>query len=104
MIDDNKKMFIPHLAIGIDFFHSAFVNPCMMLNQRRSQSGAGLTAHLPIECPMSNYCRDGTIAFQGSHSMGDGQIFLKSLRDASFNKDLSNEPTLGWIHLAGQYL
>jgi hypothetical protein len=30
MIDDNQKMFIPHLAIVNDFFHSAFVNPCMM--------------------------------------------------------------------------
>jgi hypothetical protein len=36
--------------------------------------------------------------------MGDGRIFLKSLRDASLNKDLSNEPTFGRIHLAGQYL
>ncbi len=26
MIDDNKKMFIPHLAIENNFFHSAFVN------------------------------------------------------------------------------
>jgi hypothetical protein len=25
--------------------------------------------------------------------MGDGRIFLKTRRDASFNKDLSNEPT-----------
>jgi hypothetical protein len=24
--------------------------------------------------------------------MGDGRIFLKTRRDASFNKDLSNEP------------
>ncbi len=36
--------------------------------------------------------------------MGGGQIFLKTRRDASFNKDLSNEPTFDWIHLAGQYL
>jgi len=35
--------------------------------------------------------------------MGDGRIFLKSLRDTSFNKDLSNESTFGRIHLAGQY-
>jgi hypothetical protein len=34
--------------------------------------------------------------------MGDGRIFLKSRRDASFNEDLWNEPSLGWIHLAGQ--
>jgi len=33
--------------------------------------------------------------------MGGGQIFLKSLRDTSFNKDLSNEPNFGRIHLAG---
>ncbi len=41
---------------------------------------------------------------KGSHSMGDGRIFLKTCRDASFNKDLSNEPNFDWIHLAGQYL
>ncbi len=36
--------------------------------------------------------------------MVDGRIFLQSLRDASFNKDLSNEPNFNRIHLAGQYL
>ncbi len=36
--------------------------------------------------------------------MGDQRIFLKSRHDASFNKDLSNEPTFDQIHLAGQYL
>ncbi len=41
---------------------------------------------------------------KGSHSMGDGRIFLKNRRDASFNKDLSNEPNFDQIHLAGQYL
>jgi hypothetical protein len=30
MIDDNQKMFIPPLAIENDFFHSAFVNPCII--------------------------------------------------------------------------
>jgi hypothetical protein len=35
--------------------------------------------------------------------MGDGQIFLKTGRDDSFNKDLSNEPNFNQIHLAGQY-
>ncbi len=34
--------------------------------------------------------------------MGYGRIFLKSLCDTSFNKDLSNEPNFG--RLAGQYL
>ncbi len=53
---------------------------------------------------MGNYVRDGAIALKGSHLMGDELIFLKSLRDTSFNKDLSNEPTFGQIHLAGQYL
>ncbi len=51
-----KKMFIPHLAIVSDFFHSAFVNPCIMYNQRRSQSAVRLTAPLAIECLMANYC------------------------------------------------
>ncbi len=36
--------------------------------------------------------------------MGDRRIFLKTRRNASFNKDLSNEPNFDWIHLAGQYL
>ncbi len=35
---------------------------------------------------------------------GGGRIFLKNLGDTSFYKDLSNEPNLGRIHLAGQYL
>jgi hypothetical protein len=43
-------------------------------------------------------------ALKGSHSMGDGRIFLKTGRDASFNKDLSNEPNFDRIRLAGQYL
>jgi hypothetical protein len=32
------------------------------------------------------------------------RILLKPRRDDSFNKDLSNEPNFGRIHLAGQYL
>jgi hypothetical protein len=35
--------------------------------------------------------------------MGDERIFLKSIRDASFNTDLSNEPNFDQIHLAGQW-
>jgi hypothetical protein len=38
---------------------------------------------------------------KGSHSMGVGRIFLKTGRNASFNKDLSNEPNFDRIHLAG---
>ncbi len=34
-----------------------------------------------------------------NHSMGDGRIFLKTCRDVSFKKGLSNEPTFGLIHL-----
>jgi hypothetical protein len=36
--------------------------------------------------------------------MGNGQIFLKTRHDPSFNKDLSNEPNFDRIHLAGRYL
>jgi hypothetical protein len=42
-------------------------------------------------------------SLKGSRSMGDGRIFLKT-RDVSIKKGLSNEPTFGLIHLAGQYL
>ncbi len=37
-------------------------------------------------------------------SLDGGRADLKSLYDASFNKDLSNEPNFDRIHLAGQYL
>ncbi len=43
-------------------------------------------------------------ALKGSHSMGDGRIFLKTRPDVSFNKVLWNEPTYGRIHLVGQNL
>jgi hypothetical protein len=36
--------------------------------------------------------------------MVDRRIFLKNRRASSFNKDLSNEPNFGRIHLAGHYL
>ncbi len=36
--------------------------------------------------------------------MDGRQIFLKNVRDITFNKDLSNEPNFSRIHLAGQYL
>jgi hypothetical protein len=76
----------------------------MMENQRRSQSGVLLTAHLAIECIMGNYCTRCTLALKGSHLIGGGWIFLKSRRDVPFYKDLSNEPNFDRIHLVGQYL
>ncbi len=36
--------------------------------------------------------------------MGGRRIFLRNLGDTSFYKDLSNEPNLGRIHHAAQYL
>jgi hypothetical protein len=51
---------------------------------------------------MKNRRRSHTL--KGCHSMGDRRIFLKTRRDASFHKDLSNEPNLDRIYLAGQYL
>jgi hypothetical protein len=38
------------------------------------------------------------------HWMGDRQIFPKTRHEVSFKKGLSNEPTFGLIHLAGQYI
>jgi hypothetical protein len=60
-----------------------------------SKSGVRLTAHLPIEGIMAITVRDGALAIKGSHWMGNGRIFLKNRRDASFNEDLWNEPSLG---------
>jgi hypothetical protein len=51
MIDDNQKIVIPHLAIDIDFFHSAFVNPCMMYCKTKDAVRA-VRALLRI-CPLS---------------------------------------------------
>ncbi len=67
----------------------------------RSQIGVRLAAHLAIECIMGNYCMRW---LKGSHSMGEGRIFLKTRRGVSYNKVLWNEPTFSLIHLAGQYL
>ncbi len=36
--------------------------------------------------------------------MGGRRIFIKNIRDTTFNKDLSNEPNFCQIHLSGQYL
>ncbi len=47
---------------------------------------------------------DGAESLKGFHTMGDGRIFLKDRRASFFNKDLSNNPNFGRIHLAGQYL
>ncbi len=42
--------------------------------------------------------------FKGLSQDGGRANFLKNLCNTSFNKDLSNEPTFGLIHIAGQYL
>jgi hypothetical protein len=36
--------------------------------------------------------------------MGGGRIFLETFRTSLFNDDLSNEPNIGRIHLARQYI
>ncbi len=97
MIDDNQKRFIPHLTIETELFHSAFENPCMMVCA-------------PF-CAFGHWVHNGqllyemaALALKGSHEMGDGRNFLKSRRAFLFNDDLSNEPNLDRIHLAGQYL
>ncbi len=69
-----ESIFIAQLATDAKFFHRAFVNPCMMENQRRSKGGSAfanpcmienqrrskggfrLAAHLAIESLMANYC------------------------------------------------
>jgi hypothetical protein len=61
----------------------------------------------PCMCKMRNGVqlkRRRPKTLKGSQRTGGGQIFLKNLRYTNFNKDLSNEPNYGQIHLAGQYL
>jgi hypothetical protein len=53
---------------------------------------------------MGNYCARGRHCFKGLSLDGVRVDFSKKPRDTSYNKDISNEPTLGRIHLAGQYL
>ncbi len=64
-MDDTSKMFILQLDIDTKIFHSVFVNPCTMQNQRRSRSGVRLTAHFAIESLMANYCMRWGGLFKG---------------------------------------
>jgi hypothetical protein len=52
---------------------------------------------------MANFCIRWLVIFKGlSHDGGQADFSKKPLR--LFNKNLSNEPNFGRIHLAGQYL
>jgi hypothetical protein len=64
------------------------------VKQRRSQSAVRLTVK-------STRCSH---TLKGSHEIRDGRILLEHPRDASFKKDLSNEPNFSRIFLAGQHL
>jgi hypothetical protein len=93
----------------------AFVNCAMLLKKRRNffyfqwkkvdqVPSEYLRSYLNWLHNWQLKSRRHSHALKGSHSMGDGRICLKTGRDASFNKDLSNEPNFDRIHLAGQYL
>jgi hypothetical protein len=68
-----------------------------MLNEYSPQ-----LSKLLYNCKLKN--KEAHSYFKGLSEDGGGADFLKSLRDTSFNKDLSNEPNFGRIHLAEQYL
>jgi hypothetical protein len=78
-MDDNQKKFIPQLAIDTEFFHSVFVNPCTMQNQRRSRRSVRLTVHLAIESEMANdrYCMRWRGIFKGLSQDGGQANFSK---------------------------
>ncbi len=78
-MDDNQKKFFPQLAIDTNFFHSAFVNPCTMYNQRRSQNGMRLAAHLAIKSLMANYCIRWRRILKGLSEDGGRADFSKKL-------------------------
>jgi hypothetical protein len=75
-MDDDKKKFIPQLAIDIEYFQRAFVNPCTMLNQRRSWSGVQITAQLAIRCLLANYCTRYRLSFKGLSQDGGWADFF----------------------------
>ena len=75
-IDDNKKKFILHLAIDTEFFHSAFVNSCTLLNQRHSWSGVRLTAQLTIRWLIANKCVRWRRSFKGLSQDGGQAVFF----------------------------
>ncbi len=55
-------------------------------------------------CLIANYCTRWPPNFKGLSQDGVRADFLKNLRASLFNDDLSNEPDVDRIHLAGQYL
>jgi hypothetical protein len=57
---------------------------------------------LLYNCELKN--KELTNTLKGSRRMGGGRIFLKSLPDTYFNKDLLNEPNFGLDHLTREYL
>jgi hypothetical protein len=95
-MDDNKKKFIPQLAIDTEFFH--FSRVCQSLYDVKPKAQSERCA------PYCAIVGDGALTLKGSHGMGDGLIFSKNLRASLLYDDLSNEPNFGRIHLAGQYL
>jgi hypothetical protein len=75
-MDNDQKKFILQLANDIKFF-CAFVNPCMMQNQRRSQSSVHLTPNLPIKCLIANYYMRWRKIFKGLSQDGELADFSK---------------------------
>jgi hypothetical protein len=64
-----------------------------LLNEKKTFSPSTQRIHSHLNCcTIVNWkTRKGTDTLKGSRRMGGGRIFLKSLRDTSFNKDPSNE-------------
>ncbi len=54
-------------------------------------------------CTIANLkTRRRSNTLKGFQRMGGGRIFLKNLRDTTFNKDLWHEPNFARIHISGQ--
>jgi hypothetical protein len=59
---------------------------------------------LAIRFRIANSCTSCREIFTELSQDGERADFSKNLRASLFNKDLSNGPNFGRIHLAGQYL
>jgi hypothetical protein len=99
---------IAHLSIaeGSSFESlDRLINVCKLRNERKTKCAMNILRSY-LNCwhnwQLKNRRRSHTLT--APHSMGNGLIFLKSRRDASFKKYLSIEPNFNRIHLAEQYL
>ncbi len=99
-----KKSLFRHWPLIMNFFAVYF----SILVRCKTKGAGGVVCALlricPFKCLIADYCIKWHGIYKGLSHDGGWEDFSKNPRASSFNKDLSNEPNFGRIHLAGQYL